>query len=104
MDEVQQNLIFLSIIGIGLSILSVIFFSDVFNQYESNILIIALLQMLVWLPPPDFLVFLTLVSPPQFELFAFISLIIGIGIFTISIYIIVNYMRYKNTSKVIKTK
>lgn len=78
MDEVQRNIIYFSIIGIGLLTISLIFFYKIFDELRFYILIVAFQTFIVSLPFPDLNLFIFLNQTDLLEIYAFIFSLTGI--------------------------
>ncbi|MHA1299182.1 MAG: hypothetical protein ACTSO9_07105 [Candidatus Helarchaeota archaeon] len=92
MDEIQQNIIFFSIISIGLISLSLFFFMKVFNEYKLFNFIIAIIEFDIGAPSPDLPVFFFLSFPPQIEIYSNILALGGIILLIITF----AYLFFKN--------
>ena len=84
MGNVQDNIFVFSIGGIGIILLGLIFFSQIFDELQFFNLIIVLQQLHIESSSSIFNVIISLAQPPQNELNALIVFTIGIGLFFIA--------------------
>ncbi|MHA1376889.1 MAG: hypothetical protein ACTSRG_00780 [Candidatus Helarchaeota archaeon] len=78
MDKIQQNIIFFNIIGIGLIIIGLFLFLNVFDEYKFFNFLIAFVELDVSAPAPFLGGFFILSFPPIFEFYSNILILQGI--------------------------